>query len=295
MEVGDRSIGLTASLGVSTRLGQNDSMEQLVERADQALIVAKKLGRNRVIRASAMDDTGDVFEQVRQHGALFQGVTAADVMTTPISSLHVGSTVGEAAEFLRMLGTTTASVVDNDGKLAGVISEKDIICVLPKHNAWLMPIEQIMQRTFVSFEETAALDAICEFLSRVAVRRVFVVRDGAPIGVVSQGRLLRWYGMQVVKQQIDPATTADPTERDRLLEGAEVVARCATQLSERASGSSKDPLAPVLEGVRKLQNLVDALVASSDGRNVPISLTDSDSVRLSAWPSMPSSPSAPSN
>ncbi len=52
--IGDRDVRITTSIGVAQALGTNDSVEQLIDRADQALIVAKKLGRNKVRCASAM-------------------------------------------------------------------------------------------------------------------------------------------------------------------------------------------------------------------------------------------------
>jgi CBS domain-containing protein len=222
-----------------------------------------------------------VIEQVNLHGAVFRGVPATEVMTYPVASLPLESTVGEAANFLRKTRINSAPVVDRQGKLVGVLSEKDVISILPNHAAWNMPIERIMQRTFVSFEEDAPVDAICEFLSRVTVRRVFVVRDGAPIGVVTQGNLLRWYGAQVAAGRV-PGEQYDlddshPESRERLLEGAEVIAECAAKLAKHASDSEQDPLAPVVERVHKLQDLVDALIAASAGKRVPIDLADSDS------------------
>jgi hypothetical protein len=171
------------------------------------------------------------------------------------------------------------------------LSEKDVICVLPIHDAWSMPIEQVMQRTFVSFEEDAPLDAICEFLSRVTVRRVFIVRQGAPVGVISQGNLLRWYGTQVATGRatdgaIDPPTT-NTASRQRLLDGANAVAECAARLSKHAGDSRHDPLAPVVERVRKIQDLIDALLAASQGKGIPIDLTDSDSFSTSALGYLP--------
>ncbi|MGD9722871.1 MAG: diguanylate cyclase [Pirellulales bacterium] len=279
--VGDRAVRVTASFGVSTRLGAIDTAEQFIDRADQALIVAKKLGRNQVVRASAVSESGAALEKVRQHGALFQGVMARDVMTTPVSSLPVAATVGEATTFLRQLHINTAPVVDAEGKLVGVLSEKDLICILPNHGAWSMAIDHVMQRTFVSFDEDASLDAICDFLGRVTTRRVFIVRDGAPVGVVSQGSLLRWFGQRMSANQ--PAPTAlVPAERERLLQSADVVAQCASRLSQSATGTADDPLAPVLEGMRKVQSLVESLLALPADHCPPLSLTDSDSFPMSA-------------
>jgi diguanylate cyclase (GGDEF)-like protein len=293
--IGDRDVRITTSIGVAQALGTNDSVEQLIDRADQALIVAKKLGRNKVMCASAMSESGAALEQVRLHGALFRGVQAASVMTSPVACLPLTTTVGDAADFLRHMHVNSAPVVDAQGKLVGVLSEMDVICVLPIHDAWRMSIEQVMQRTFVSFEEDAPLEAICEFLSRVTVRRVFVVRQGAPVGVISQGNLLRWYGSQVSAGRVpDGGVEPPPTNaanRQRLLEGADAIAKCAARLSKHAGDSRHDPLTPVVERVRKIQDLIDALLASSQGKNIPIDLTDSDSFPASAVGCVPNSPS----
>ena len=106
------------------------------------------------------------------------------------------------------------------------------------------------------------------------------MRNGAPVGVVSQGSLLRWFG-----QRMSPAhtpTALGPDERERLLQGADVVAQCASRLSQSATGTTDDPLAPVLEGVRKVQTLVETLLALPAEQCVPFSLTESDSIPLSA-------------
>jgi diguanylate cyclase (GGDEF)-like protein len=50
----DRSIQVTASFGVAGRLAGDDRMELLIERADEALMVAKKSGRNRVVRSASV-------------------------------------------------------------------------------------------------------------------------------------------------------------------------------------------------------------------------------------------------
>lgn len=43
---GDLEVSLTVSIGISTRKGSNDSVEKMVGRADAALYLAKKQGRN---------------------------------------------------------------------------------------------------------------------------------------------------------------------------------------------------------------------------------------------------------
>ena len=50
-----REINVTASFGVAATNPGEDRIEQLIDRADQALMFAKRAGRNRVARSSAMN------------------------------------------------------------------------------------------------------------------------------------------------------------------------------------------------------------------------------------------------
>lgn len=278
--VGDRAVHATASFGVAERAGPGDTREQLIDRADQALIVAKKLGRNRVIRSSAMGDSSDTFDKVRQYVDRFQGITAGQVMISPLATVPANATLGEAAELLRKLRTSALPVVDAHGVLVGVLAEKDVIFVLPSQDAWSLPVERVMQRNFVSFDEHSPVSAICEFLSRAVVRRVFIVRDGCPIGAVSQGSLLRWYGTRMQSENsarshgTSPATAEG--RRARLVHGANAVAQCASQLSTAGAGQASDPLSPVIAEITKVQRMIDDLLGSPSATNIPAILTDSD-------------------
>jgi two-component system cell cycle response regulator len=49
----DSQLTVTASVGVATLDGDQQSLENLIKRADQALYVAKRGGRNRVVADAA--------------------------------------------------------------------------------------------------------------------------------------------------------------------------------------------------------------------------------------------------
>ena len=61
-----------------------------------------------------------------------------------MSLLPAGVTVAEATDFLRQLRINSAPAVNGEGRLIGIVSEKDFICVLPHRNSWSLPVEQIM-------------------------------------------------------------------------------------------------------------------------------------------------------
>ena len=46
-------MNITVSVGLSTLIGANDKVEEFLKRADQALYIAKREGRNRVTHIAA--------------------------------------------------------------------------------------------------------------------------------------------------------------------------------------------------------------------------------------------------
>lgn len=266
LTVGDCPVPLTVSLGVAERLDGDDCVEQLVDRADQSLLVAKKSGRNRVVKYSAINEVM-ALPELGQRGNLFDGVSAQQVMTAPVASLPITSSVGEAAEFFLQFRINSAPVVDAEGLLVGILSEKDVTSILLNQDAWTTPIERIMQRNVVCYEEDSPAQAICDFLSRVAVRRVVIVRDGRPTGVISRGSLLRWYRnwarMKRGTGGGDSAPLGSPG-RQRLIQGAQAVARCAADFSDAVAQQGEDDVTPpLIGGVSKLQELLNDLLSCS--------------------------------
>jgi diguanylate cyclase (GGDEF)-like protein len=58
--VGTTELKVTASFGISELLEDMRSGEQLVDHADQALLVAKQSGRDRVVRYQSLSDTSSL-------------------------------------------------------------------------------------------------------------------------------------------------------------------------------------------------------------------------------------------
>ncbi len=273
VQVGDQVVHPTASIGIAERLDEADTIERLIDRADQALLVAKGLGRNRVIRYATLGESGPILEEVRRRSNFLQGVTARQIMSSPVVCLDTTSTVGEAADFFLQYRINSAPVIDAEGKLAGMLGEKDVVGILFDPDAWKTPIERIMQRNVISFDEEAPAQSICEFLSRVSVRRVVIVRGGRPLGVVSRGSMLRWYSNWVAARPVtafgDEEGQVAATHRTRVIQGAKAVAECAADLSTAVNPQVDDLVPPIIDGISKLQELINNLLSCSSGNDLP--------------------------
>lgn len=189
-----RQLRVTASFGVAQCLTDTVSPAELLDLADQAMLIAKQSGRDRVCAFSALGTTSGVKSSgATGPGGVFNKVVARDVMTELTSCLHEQTSVGEAARHFLDTRINSAPVVGSDGKLVGIVSEKDLIGVMLEAGAWQSPIREVMKKSVVCYDLETPVLAIYDFLCRVSIRRVVIVKDGVPRGVISRGSLLQWF------------------------------------------------------------------------------------------------------
>jgi diguanylate cyclase (GGDEF)-like protein len=269
----DRTLHVTASIGVAERQTDTRSAEALVDRADEALRIAKDAGRNRVVRMPGFDGDLSTAPSTQQAPGLLQGVSASDVMSRHVATLGTDTTVGEAARFFLERGLNSAPVVDDDGKMTGIVSEKDVLGVMLATESWNWPVSKISQANVVSYDEQTPIEKIFDFLSRVTMRRVVIVRGGRPVGSISSTSLLRWFADWVLSQSSGLASAPGPSRsisKARLVEAARSLAARAAHLAEQASTHEEaHPLCdeiygPMSDDVATIHDLFREIVSLSD-------------------------------
>ena len=198
---GTREMRITGSFGVADCGSRTQNSEQLVDLADQALLCAKRIGRDRVVRyTSLVDVTGGGLSHVEQREGMFQGVVARDVMSPLVVCLREHQTIDEAAQFFLQSGFPSTPVLDAGGTLVGFLSEKDLMAAMASPDYWQRPVHTAMRPNVISYEEDTPIRLIYEFLCRVSVRRVVITRDGRPTGTISRSSLLSWFRNWVISK-----------------------------------------------------------------------------------------------
>jgi CBS domain-containing protein len=81
----------------------------------------------------------------------------------------------------------------NDGKVVGIMSERDVIYALRRDGAAILDwsVERVMTYPPITVEQSSSLLACLSLMTRRRVRHLPVVEDGTMIGFVSIGDLVK--------------------------------------------------------------------------------------------------------
>ncbi|MEX0679300.1 MAG: diguanylate cyclase [Pirellulales bacterium] len=130
--VGNRTAAITASIGIAERLADDDCTERLVDRADQALIAAKALGRNHVVGFSTTNRSGAALDEFQKHTSdevnrsrLIQAAQAVAQCATQLSQCASGR-----------VDDPVLAVLAGISKLQGLVDEM----LTPSHHGQVPPI-----------------------------------------------------------------------------------------------------------------------------------------------------------
>lgn len=187
-----------------------------------------------------------------------------DVMTTKLVGVSPDNSVRRAAEIMLANQVSGVPVIDDAGRLIGIISEGDLLrrtelggpaaelgtsaltaeekaTAYVKSNAW--KVADVMSRDPVVVDEDTSLGQVSALMQKHRIKRIPVMRDGVPIGIISRADLLK------------AIVTAD---HDETAPGDEAIRRSiAIRLSENTGLLGKDMAVTVTDGVAHLWGSID--------------------------------------
>lgn len=117
---------------------------------------------------------------------------AQDLMTSPTITCHVNDPLNVAAHKMWEGDVGALPVVNDDGKLTGIITDRDICMAAYTQGRSLdaILVNSAMARHVVSATPTATLADIEQLMAKHRVRRIPIVdAAGFPIGLVSMNDL----------------------------------------------------------------------------------------------------------
>lgn len=260
----NHQFSVTASFGVAECRPDQRRVEDLVDCADQALLCAKQSGRNRVVQFTEVLAGLELDGGNRPKG-LFGDCRAGDIMIPAVACLREDHTLGHAAEHFLRTRISSAPVVNLEGKLVGAVSEKEILPALGSLDAWKTSVSEIMQRNVIWYEEDTAVQVIYDFLCRVSLIHVTIVRDGYPVGSISRSSLLRWVRSLLISKGVlsaDSNLTNEELSCIAVAETLQAIVHCARSLAKKSQEAVADQAA-LIGGATQIQELINELLAHS--------------------------------
>jgi len=157
-------------------------------------------------------------------------------MTSKLVTVSPDAAVADAARLMVASRVSALPVVDAAGKLVGIVSEGDLMRRIElgtdKRRPWWLAmvagdeklarefakahgqqIKDVMTRTVVTISEDTTIDKIARTLEERQIKRIIVVRQGQPVGIVSRADLLRAFATR-------PPPSAQPSLVDQDLRAA---------------------------------------------------------------------------
>ncbi|MBJ3783516.1 CBS domain-containing protein [Devosia sediminis] len=118
------------------------------------------------------------------------------ILQTKGSKVHTLEPTGTLADAVALLNTHNIGavvIVDNAGKIAGILSERDIVRQLGKNpgGALNLRIADCMTATVVTAERTTSIDEIMERMTRRRIRHMPVAEAGELLGIISIGDVVK--------------------------------------------------------------------------------------------------------
>lgn len=124
---------------------------------------------------------------------------AGDIMTSSLVTVKPSDSIRVAAKRMNEKNVGSVLVVDNNGNLVGILTERDLVRIVAEDVDPDTPVEKVMTRKLVTAEPGESLVSILCKMLRHNIRHVPVVVDRKPVGIVSIRDLVR---VEAAEQQL---------------------------------------------------------------------------------------------
>jgi CBS domain-containing protein len=110
-----------------------------------------------------------------------------------VTTARPDQSLSEVASKLSSRKIGAVVVVGESGAVAGIISERDVIRAIAERGAAAldMQVSRFMTRDVVTCSETSLVDEMMEMMTSGRFRHLPVVEDGALVGIVSIGDVVK--------------------------------------------------------------------------------------------------------
>lgn len=153
-------------------------------------------------------------------GMVDRPLMARDVMSAPVKAIGRDKPARDAERLMLRYGHTGLPVVDEQGRLSGIVSLRDVENAR-RHGLEHAPVKGIMMRQVVTVDPSMPLDQVQEIMVDRDIGRVPVIEGGQLLGIISRSDLLgQLYGGPAPRWHRPlhaGASAADPADASAVL------------------------------------------------------------------------------
>jgi CBS domain-containing protein len=115
----------------------------------------------------------------------------SDVMTPMPTTVRASQTVAEAANNMRQIDVGSMIVVDDSGAVVGIVTDRDIAIrvVAQGRDPQTTTVGEILTEAPITLTSSDSIEQAVRLMRGRAVRRLPVVEEGRPVGIVTIGDL----------------------------------------------------------------------------------------------------------
>jgi CBS domain-containing protein len=150
-------------------------------------------------------------------------VKVADLMTREIRACTVHESANAAARIMWEHDCGCVPVVDGHGKLAGIVTDRDICMAAYTQGVPLeaIPLARVMSPKVISCSRTDELETAHHLMRTYELHRIPVADSrGRPVGILSLSDVVNRTGGELAEQAVDVAATFSAIRRRRELASA---------------------------------------------------------------------------
>jgi len=117
---------------------------------------------------------------------------AKDIMIRPVVTVQPDMPIYDAIRLLTNRNITGLPVVDEELKLVGILSEKDVLKTLyDTDDSPELTVADFMSTETITFDENINIIELCDCLIGNSFRRVPITKDGKLEGIASRRDIIR--------------------------------------------------------------------------------------------------------
>ncbi len=117
-------------------------------------------------------------------------IAVEEIMSTPVYAISPNKTLKSAAQFMIKHKVGSLPVIDNNDKLAGIITKHDMLKAFSSKFYDIFKVSDFMTENPAVVSPTHSIYYIIDVLLQSEMKRVIVVDEGRPIGIITRSEIL---------------------------------------------------------------------------------------------------------